>query len=141
MTREAEELVVQFLRALDHVLSAAEQAIGPRGLRSLIWEINAGSLPRVGTLSGGIQYYKHGAGVRLETPDGTAVDVDVLPGTTARFDAWRVHHFDRQYDTNRPPLEAVEAIKAIDQALSDLVASGQLRRLPGKFYELIDTTD
>ncbi|MFI7599325.1 DUF6896 domain-containing protein [Actinoplanes sp. NPDC049681] len=55
-------------------------------------------LSREGVTSSGIKYSVHGAGCRMEAPDGRAVDVDVVADPRFRrgveaFDSWRIRWF------------------------------------------------
>ncbi|MGW5556480.1 DUF6896 domain-containing protein [Micromonospora sp. NPDC003944] len=95
-------------------------------------------LPREGVTRSGIEYTVHGAGCRMVSSDGRAVDVDlvtdpVLGRAVEAFDAWRIRWFlDEAADDGYDHEEIVEAC-------IHLAREGHLREVvEGRWFALPD---
>jgi hypothetical protein len=124
---DAEGAVGAFSDTLRRLL--ASTAVEPAWI---VREVNGGRLPSSGDL-GGVQYEKHGFGVRFTDSDGTEVDVDgviddALDGVF--FDSWRIRMFVVSTGEEPPSLDSIEA------ALERAVARGEMSRPTDKWLTL-----
>ncbi|MCX5142416.1 MULTISPECIES: hypothetical protein [unclassified Streptomyces] len=60
------------------------------GLAAVLSGVRSGGLPRRGRTAEGFAYSVHGRGCLLLAPDGTEIDVDLLPDGHEAFDVWRL---------------------------------------------------
>ncbi|MEU1490117.1 hypothetical protein ABZ456_07690 [Streptomyces sp. NPDC005776] len=104
---EAGTTVVAFLEDLHRIRQGLLRELPEfTRLEAVLRGVRSGGLPRRGRTAGGFTYSVHGRGCLLMAPDGTEVDVDLLPEGCEAFDVWRLARFEKSRGTQPVPDDA-----------------------------------
>ncbi|MFF4083375.1 DUF6896 domain-containing protein [Streptomyces sp. NPDC001777] len=94
----------EFLRELDRVRHALLREYPELAtLETALRGVRSGELARKARTADGFTYSVHGAGCLMTAPDGTEVDIDLLPGGLEAFDLWRLKTFAESRGTTPVP--------------------------------------
>jgi hypothetical protein len=129
------EAVRRFAAALDRTRTRLFDAYPDlSGVRDLMVAVrSAGTLPREGRSSTGVDYSVHGAGCVMIDEQGHPVDVDLVDGVEA-FDAWRIRQFLGAERAEHPSLEELSTACSYLSRLGEVreVKAGRWYALPGR---------
>jgi len=121
MRPELRTLIESYLTAANAELLVARSELQTDELLRA-WK--SGEIPAIGYLSTGRKFRFHGLGCRF-TEGGDAVDLEIeltRNSEVAGFDAWRLFHFARQFESNENTFETLTS------ELQQLHCTGELTR-------------
>ncbi|MFJ2816678.1 DUF6896 domain-containing protein [Streptomyces sp. NPDC091279] len=130
---EAAACVRSFLRSREAIGTELAGTFPQFDSLEHVWEaVRAGELDRRARSATGFSYAVHGYGCRMTAPDGTEIDVDLLPDGSEVFDSWRLEVFARSVGASpTPPRDA------LIQACRDLVRQNILHEPHPEWFRII----